>query len=72
MTKARFPYGVSNFETLVEEGYLYVDRTAYIEQLERQGSRFHFLLRPRRFGKSLFVSVLEYYYPTFRTLKSRF
>ncbi len=62
MTKARFPYGVSNFETLVEEGYLYVDRTAYIERLERQGSRFHFFLRPRRFGKSLFVSVLEYYY----------
>ncbi len=62
MTKARFPYGVSNFETLVEEGYLYVDRTAYIERLEWQGSRFHFFLRPRRFGKSLFVSVLEYYY----------
>lgn len=62
MPNARFPYGVSNFDTMVSEGYYYLDRTAHIETLERMNSRFNFFLRPRRFGKSLFVSVLQYYY----------
>ncbi|MBL7795434.1 MAG: AAA family ATPase, partial [Saprospiraceae bacterium] len=62
MPNARFPYGVSNFDTMVSEGYYYLDRTAHIETLERMNSRFNFFLRPRRFGKSLFVSALQYYY----------
>ncbi|MCS7036715.1 MAG: AAA family ATPase, partial [Saprospiraceae bacterium] len=62
MNKARFPYGVSNFETLITDGYIYVDRTKHIETLERLSARYQFFLRPRRFGKSLFLSVLEYYY----------
>ena len=58
----RIPYGISNFETLVSENYHYVDRTPYISKLEALGERYLFLVRPRRFGKSLFVSTLHYYY----------
>ncbi|MCO6490024.1 MAG: AAA family ATPase [Phaeodactylibacter sp.] len=58
----KIPYGISNFETLVERGQYYVDRTMYIEQLEAFFSSYLFFVRPRRFGKSLFLSVLEYYY----------
>ncbi|MEM8523594.1 MAG: AAA family ATPase [Bacteroidota bacterium] len=58
----KLPYGISNFETLVTDGYVYIDRTAYLEQLERMSQRYLFFLRPRRFGKSLFLSVLQYYY----------
>lgn len=43
------------------EGYTFVDKTAYIAQLEAAG-KYHVLMRPRRFGKSLFVSMLEHYY----------
>ena len=47
------PYGEPSFEELRELGYAYVDKTPYILALERCGSRFPFILRPRRFGKSL-------------------
>ena len=62
MAKVRFPHSISNFQTLVNEGYIYIDRTQYLEKLEQMDSRYHFFLRPRRFGKSLAVSVMEYYY----------
>ena len=58
----RLPYGISNFAKLMEENYYYVDKTRYIEFLESMGSQYIFFLRPRRFGKSLFLSMLEYYY----------
>ena len=58
----KIPYGISNFETLVSRGQYYVDRTTYIEKLENFFSSYLFFVRPRRFGKSLFLSVLEYYY----------
>jgi len=58
----KIPYGISNFETLVKEGYYFVDKTKYIEILENIFERFIMYLRPRRFGKSLFVSLLSYYY----------
>lgn len=61
MQKLRIPYGMSNFEELREEGYLYVDKTNYIEILETY-PRYQFFIRPRRFGKSLFISMLENYY----------
>ncbi|MCP4339984.1 MAG: AAA family ATPase [Desulfobulbaceae bacterium] len=57
----KIPYGESNFYKIRTENYLYVDKTAYIEQLENQGC-FNILLRPRRFGKSLFLSTLRHYY----------
>lgn len=57
----RVPYGISNFEVLRKENYLYVDKTSYIEMLDRC-SPYQFFIRPRRFGKSLFISMLENYY----------
>jgi len=57
----KIPYGLSNFKKVREQGYAYVDKTSYIADLEAQGSHL-FLLRPRRFGKSLFISTMEYYY----------
>ena len=57
----KLPYGQSNFKNVATEFY-YVDRTQYIEKLENYGSRFLFFLRPRKFGKSLFVSMLGHYY----------
>ncbi len=50
---------ISNFEKLMKEGYLYVDKTEYIWQLIKQGGESYFLSRPRRFGKSLTLSTLK-------------
>ncbi len=61
MHKLRFPYGHANFYTLITEGNYYVDRTSYIRLLEEKGRTLLFL-RPRRFGKSLLISMLENYY----------
>jgi hypothetical protein len=57
-----FPYGISNLELIATEGYVFVDKTGFVELLEKQRQRFVVFLRPRRIGKSLFVSLLEYYY----------
>lgn len=57
----KFPYGLSNFDTLITEHYVYVDRTDRIPLLEDAGKQLLFL-RPRRFGKSLLLSMLENYY----------
>lgn len=55
------PYGISDFKKLREEGYYYIDKTRFIPLIERQPP-YLFLIRPRRFGKSLLVSMLEAYY----------
>jgi hypothetical protein len=60
-TPVKFPYGISNFEILSRDGYIFVDKTHFIEILEAE-ERYSIFLRPRRFGKSLFISILEYYY----------
>ncbi|WPD23868.1 MAG: AAA family ATPase [Candidatus Electrothrix scaldis] len=57
----KIPYGLSNFKDVITESYLYIDKTAYIAALEQEG-KFNILLRPRRFGKSLFLSTLWHYY----------
>lgn len=58
----KIPYGQSDFEPLRVENYFYQDRTEFIEKLEKWNSKYPVFLRPRRFGKSLFVSVLQHYY----------
>jgi hypothetical protein len=55
------PYGVSSYKNIVEENCYYVDKTRYIRQLELAG-KFLFLIRPRRFGKSSLLTMLECYY----------
>ncbi|MDW8297624.1 MAG: AAA family ATPase, partial [Raineya sp.] len=57
-----FPYGISNFAQLTTQNYVYVDKTWYLELFEKRQEKFISYLRPRRFGKSLFVSLLEHYY----------
>ena len=57
----RFPYGIADFAAIMEEGYFYVDRTDRIPLIENAGKQLLFL-RPRRFGKSLWLSTLENYY----------
>ncbi|RAK11730.1 PD-(D/E)XK nuclease superfamily protein [Halanaerobium saccharolyticum] len=59
---ARIPYGVSSFSRLQKDNYIYIDKTKYIETLESYGEPYIFFLRPRRFGKTLFLSTLENYY----------
>ncbi|MDQ1301287.1 MAG: hypothetical protein QG637_1208 [Chloroflexota bacterium] len=62
----KFPYGVSDFYQVATEGYFYVDRTDRIPLIEDLGKQLLFL-RPRRFGKSLLLSMLENYYDVAKT-----
>ena len=55
------PYGMTDFPAIIRNNYYYVDKTEYIRQIE-QTARFFFFVRPRRFGKSLFLNMLECYY----------
>jgi len=57
----KIPYGISSYKTIRQENYYYVDKTRYIPQFEETG-KFLFLIRPRRFGKSSLLTVLESYY----------
>ena len=59
--RMKFPIGIQDFKTIIEDGYVYVDKTALIYRLVTEG-QVYFLSRPRRFGKSLLVSTLEYYF----------
>ena len=58
MTKRKLPIGIQTFRTIREEGWYYVDKTAYAHRLVDGGTHY-FLSRPRRFGKSLFVDTLK-------------
>ncbi len=58
----KLPSGVSNFEELIMDNYYYVDKTRYIEALENYPNKRVMFLRPRKFGKTLFTSMLENYY----------
>ena len=60
--KLKMPYGISNYEELITENYYYVDKTKYIEKLENLSEKRIMFLRPRKFGKTLFTSVIENYY----------
>ena len=55
------PYGVARFEEVRNENFYYVDKTTYLPLLEDTG-KYLFLIRPRRFGKSVFVSMMQAYY----------
>ena len=60
-TIKRIPYGVSNFVEVMGQNQYYVDKTMYLPLLEQQPSSL-FFIRPRRFGKSIFLSMLRAYY----------
>ena len=54
----RIPYGMMNFKAVIEDDCYYVDKTPFVEKIER-ANKFFFYLRPRRFGKSLTLSMLS-------------
>ncbi len=64
----RIPYGIGSFGRIRRDGFLYVDKTRFVRALEDEPHAF--LIRPRRFGKTCWVSLLECYYD--RTAKDRF
>ena len=57
----KYPIGIQSFEKIIEDGYVYVDKTDLIYNLVTQG-KIYFMSRPRRFGKSLLVSTLKAYF----------
>lgn len=57
-----YPIGQQDFKTLREFEAMYVDKTQFIEQIIESKSQYYFLARPRRFGKSLFLSTLRYFF----------
>ena len=59
--RKRIPYGMQNFEDVIKEDCYYVDKTPFIEDIE-DSNKYFFFIRPRRFGKSLTISMLENYY----------
>ncbi len=67
MDELRYPIGMQTFSEIIEKGYAYVDKTSYIKPLLSQ-SKFIFLSRPRRFGKSLLLSTLKAYFEGRRVL----
>lgn len=58
----KLPYGISDYERLIENNYYYVDKTKYIEKIENLAEPYIMFLRPRKFGKTLFTSTIENYY----------
>lgn len=58
MSKIKYPVGIQTFSEIINNGYIYVDKTEYIHRLVDTG-KYYFLSRPRRFGKSLMISTLE-------------
>ena len=57
-TKRRLPIGIQTFREIREDGFYYVDKTAYIRRLT-EGGKHYFLSRPRRFGKSLLLDTVR-------------
>ena len=72
MERRKLPAGIQTFREIREEGYYYVDKTHYARRVAEGAGKHHFLSRPRRFGKSLFVDTLKELYegnePLFRGL----
>ena len=62
MVRRRYPIGIQTFSEIINNGYVYVDKTAYVYKMAHEDGKFFFLSRPRRFGKSLLTSTLESYF----------
>ena len=59
--RMKYPIGIQDFKSIVDGGFVYVDKTALLHKMVTEG-KIYFLSRPRRFGKSLLVSTLKYYF----------
>ncbi len=62
MDRKKLPIGISDYKKLIEEDYYYVDKTDFIRQIIEEGSLITLLPRPRRFGKTLNLSTLRYFF----------
>ena len=62
MERKSLPIGVSDFRKVIENGHYYVDKSKMIEDLLSEGSEVVLLTRPRRFGKTLNMSMLKYFF----------
>ena len=62
METRRLPIGISDYKELIDEGFYYVDKTDFIRELLENGSKITLLPRPRRFGKTLNLSMLRYFF----------
>ena len=60
--KTKLPIGVSNFKDIIEKNYYYFDKTKFIENILEDGSQVKLFTRPRRFGKTLNISMLKYFF----------
>ena len=58
----RIPIGLSDFKHLIEEDFYYFDKTSFIEEIIKDGSSVKLFTRPRRFGKTLNMSMLKYFF----------
>ena len=56
------PIGVDNFKKVIQDGYYYVDKTLLIKDLIDRKGEVHLFMRPRRFGKTLALSMLEHFF----------
>lgn len=63
--KKAIPYGIGSYELMREGDYYYVDKTGYLRVIEK-ASPYLFFIRPRRFGKTLFISMMETYYDIYK------
>ena len=63
-----YPIGQQDFKTLRKDGAIYVDKTEFIHKIVDSSSKYYFLARPRRFGKSLFLSTMKYFFQGEREL----
>ncbi len=66
--KIKYPIGQQDFKTLRDRGSVYIDKTPFIKKIIDEGGQYFFLARPRRFGKSLFLSTLKYFFEGEREL----
>ncbi|WP_270616634.1 AAA family ATPase, partial [Parabacteroides distasonis] len=62
METRRLPIGISDYKKMIDEGYYYVDKTDFIRQIIEEGALITLLPRPRRFGKTLNLSMLRYFF----------
>jgi hypothetical protein len=60
--RGRLSLGITNFRDLIEQNKIYVDKTEFIKKMMDHGEKYYFLSRPRRFGKTLFLSTLENFF----------
>lgn len=64
----KLPIGIENFEDMIKENYYYVDKTGLIKQLLNEHGLVNLFTRPRRFGKSLNMSMLKYFFEIFEQI----